>query len=242
MGYAFELHSHVLAIEALAMACCSYNSLHKYVDHPPKSTGSASSASLLDILGRVKSDQRFDGAFPHPGAADLDKLFEEREAEVLEYWTSWDITNPKKQFEESQFLAAALLVGTDGGGGKTGEYDFFFVHLLTSSHAVRILIPLIPAEFQIPLVKQWWLLALAVYIVQGRPLVDVDSIRSLDIEGKDWKYVGNQALTGKQSLDSHYVKGVRALKEAADTWGDNEGLFLKAAVKFGDGFTKWGGF
>jgi hypothetical protein len=241
MGYAFELHSQTLAIEALAMVCCSYNSWHKYLDNPPPSK-TVSSASLLDILDKVHSDQRFDSLFPHAGTADIDKLFGEREAEVLEYWTSWDITNPTKQFQESQALAATILVGADGKSGETGVYDFFLVHLLTSSHAVRVLLPLIPAEFQIPLVKQWWLLALAVYIVQGRPKVDVTKITSIELKGRDWKLVEHQALIGEHSLDSHYVKGVRALKDAAKTWGDSEELYLKAAVQFGDGFEKWGGF
>ena len=35
---------------------------------------------------------------------------------------------------------------------------------------------------------------------------------------------------------------LRALKEAAKTWGDDSEFFLKAAVKFADEFDDWGGF
>lgn len=36
--------------------------------------------------------------------------------------------------------------------------------------------------------------------------------------------------------------GIRALKEAAETWGDESDFFLKAAVRFATDFTSWGGF
>lgn len=241
MGYAFELQSQTLAIEALAMACCSYNTLHKYLDDLP-APRQTKPQTLLDILDKVRNDQRFDNLFPDAGTADIDKLLEKREAEVLEYWSSWEINNPTKQFEESQVLAAIIFTGSGEDHEVSGEYDFFLVHLLTSSHAVRVLLPLFPAEFQIPLVKQWWLLALAVYIVQGRPKLNKERITKVEIGGKDWKHVIQQATSGTHALDSHYIKGVRALKEAANTWGNDEQLFLKAAVLFGDGFQKWGGF
>lgn len=77
---------------------------------------------------------------------------------MLEHWNAWQVEDPRAQFEESQKAAVALLVGTPRPGGREGKYDFFIVHLLTSSHAVRILLPLIPAKFQVPLVRQWWLL------------------------------------------------------------------------------------
>ncbi len=51
-----------------------------------------------------------------------------------------------------------------------------------------------------------------------------------------------QAVEGKWALDAHYVKGLRAMKEAAQTWGDKEEYYIKAAVRFGDEFSGWGGF
>ena len=32
------------------------------------------------------------------------------------------------------------------------------------------------------------------------------------------------------------------MKEAAQTWGDSDLFYLKAAVKFADEFESWGGF
>ena len=240
LGYAYELSSRELAMEALGLATTSYNFLHKYLDDPAYSKPSTySTSSPLEILQRVQSDKRFDNLFDHPGSSNIEPLFKDHEALVLEHWNAWHIPNPKKQFEDSQHAAAVLLVATHKPGSK---YDFFQVHLLTTSHAVRILLPLFPAKFHVSLVRQWWLLTLAVYIVQSRAELKLDTITGYELEGRDWNWVDKQAVEGTWALDAHYVKGLRAMKEAAQTWGDKEEYFVKAAVRFGEEFDGWGGF
>ena len=241
LGYALELSSRELAMEALGLVATSYNFLHKYLDDPAYSKPSTYRTSLpLDILLRVARDKRFEGLFHEPGAGNIDALFQEHESTVLEHWNSWDISNPIKQFEDSQYAATALLVSTFGRGST--KFDFFLVHLLTTSHAVRILIPFIPAQFHVMLVRQWWLLTLAVYIAQLRPPIKVENILAYELKGRDWKWVENQAVGSGRSFDAHYVKALRAMKEAAQTWGDKDEFYLKAAVKFGGEFDGWGGF
>lgn len=241
LGYALELSSRELAMEALAQVATSYNFLHKYLDEAAYSKPSTySTSSPLDILHRVAEDKRFDNLFDEPGARNIKPLFQDHEAAVLGHWNAWKLSNPLKQFEDSQYAATALLVSTYGRGGT--KFDFFLVHLLTTSHAVRILIPFIPAQFHVTLVRQWWLLTLAVYIAQLRPAIKVEKILEYELNGKDWKWVESQAVGSKHSFDAHYVKALRAMKEAAQTWGDKDGFYLKAAVKFGEEFDGWGGF
>ena len=242
LGYAFELSSRDLAMEALGLATTSYNFLHKYLDEPSYTRPSTySTSSPVKILQNVAEDKRFDDLFDHPGADNIETLFQYHETAVLEHWNAWQLPDPKKQFEDSQYAAAALLVATHESG-TSGAYDFFLVHVLTTSHAVRILLPLIPAKFHVALVRQWWLLTLAVYIAQVRPMIDLKSIIDYDTAGKDWTWVDKEALEGKWSLDAHFVKGLRAMKEAAQTWGDSEQYYLKAACRFGGEFDGWGGF
>lgn len=227
-------------MEALGLAATSYNFLHKYLDDSKYSKPSTSSTSSpLQILQRVHSDKRFDNLFDHHGGSNIEQLFKSHEALVLEHWNAWQLPNPKKQFEDSQHAAAALLVATHKPGSS---YDFFLVHLLTTSHAVRILLPLIPAKFHVALVRQWWLLTLAVYIAQLRPEIKLDTITGYDTKGRDWEWVDKQAVESKCALDAHYVKGLRAMKEAAQIWGDKEEYFIKASVRFGEEFDGWGGF
>ena len=227
-------------MEALGLAATQYNSFHKYLDNPSYSKPSTfSTSSPLEILERVREDKRFDDLFDHEGYDNVEFLFEHHEATVLEYWNAWKLPNPEKQFEDSQLAATALLVAIHEPSTRI-SYNFVILHLLTTSHAVRILLPFIPAKFHVPLVRQWWLLTVAVYITQGRPKIRTENVTDYDLNGKDWQWVEKQAVEGKWALDAHWVKGLRAMKEAAKTWGDSEQFYVKAACRLAEEFNGWG--
>ncbi|KAK3337085.1 hypothetical protein B0T19DRAFT_411458 [Cercophora scortea] len=236
LGYAYEFDNREIAMEALGLAATQYNFLHKYLDDPSYTrTSPFSSSSPTDLLDKVANDPRFDGFFKDPGFDNVEPIFQEHESLILEYWNAWDLTDPAKQFRESQEAAVALLVATVKPG--THAYNFFIVHLLTTSHAVRILLPFLPAKFHLSLVRQWWLLTLAVYIAELRPKIDPDYIG--DPKGKSWNYVEYKALNSQWSTDAHYVKAIRAIREAARTWGDVHDRYLASAVRFVDDFAGW---
>ena len=185
------------------MASTSYNFLHKYLDSTAYTKASTySTTSPLEILHKIAEDKRLDRVFSHKGDGNIEHLFDNHEELVLEHWNAWIITDPKKQFRDSQEAAVALLVSTVEPG--THAYDFFLVHLLTTSHAVRILIPLIPKKFHVSLVRSWWLLTIAVYISQLRPKISDDIEVKPD---KQWNYVESKAVSGPWATDAHYVKG-----------------------------------
>ncbi|TVY41738.1 Questin oxidase [Lachnellula occidentalis] len=235
LAYAYELSSKEIGIEALAMTSVGYDFLHKYLDNPSYTQPSTySTTSPLEILHRIAADTRFDGLFPSKGYQNMETLFKDHEALVLEHWNAWTITNPTEQFRASQEAAMNLLVRTVKPG--THAYDFFMVHILTTSHAVRILLPVVPKKFHVSLVRQWWLLTIAVYVSQLRPVVDEDLEGK---PGKGWAYVEEMAVSGPWSGDTHYVKALRAMKEAAFTWGDVHELYLSSAVHFADDFKGW---
>lgn len=205
LAYAYETSSKEIAIEALALAATQYDFLHKYLDEKAYTKPSRfSSKSTFELINKLSEDKRLDGLFKEPSADNMDVLFEKHESIVLEYWNAWTITDPVKQFEESQELAVALLVATVPRG--THAYNFFTVHLLTTSHAVRILLPFIPTKFHISLVREWWLLVLAVYISLLRPKIDPDNVET-DLKARHWGHVEYEALNSQWATDAHYVKG-----------------------------------
>jgi hypothetical protein len=210
LGYAYEFDNREIAMEALGLAATQYNFLHKYLDDPAYTRKAPfSSTSTRELIDKLAADDRFDGLFKEPGFANIEPLFQKHESLVLEYWNAWDLDgsrekSPAELFRESQEAAVALLVATVRPG--THAYNFFIVHVLTTSHAVRILLPLLPARFHVSLVRQWWLLALAVYIAELRPRIDPDYVPG-DLKGKGWKYVEHQALNSEWATDAHYVKG-----------------------------------
>lgn len=206
LGFAYEFDSREMATEALSLTATQYNYLHKYSDDLAYTRKAPfSSASPVELLNKLASDSRFDKLFNYPGYQNIDPLFEKHESLILEYWNAWEIqADPLKQFQESQEAAVAVLVATVAPGAH--NYNFFSCHVLTTSHAARILFPFLPTKYHVPLVRQWWLLTLAVYIAVLRPKIDPDYVDG-DLKGKGWKYVEDKALTGPYSTDAHYVKG-----------------------------------
>jgi len=213
LGYAYEFDSREVATEALGLAATCYDFLHKYVDDPAYTRKAPfSSRSPLELLDKLAADNRFASFSVKPDSEatfdSFESLFGAHEEELLEYWNAWDLpasdSDITMQFRESQEAAVAMLVATVRP--STHSYNFFMVHVLTTSHAVRILLPMVPAKFHVSLVRQWWLLALAVYVSVGRPKIDLDLIPG-DLGGQSWKYVEQQALTSQWATDVHYVKG-----------------------------------
>ncbi|KAI1752535.1 cell cycle checkpoint protein RAD17 [Xylaria castorea] len=238
LGYAYEMDNKEIAMEALALTATQYNFLHKYTDDPSYTTPSLRKTSNpLELLNKMADDKRVGELFKEPVFDNFGPLFEDHEDLVLEYWNAWSLDDPKKQFQDSQEAVVSLLVATVPPG--THSYNFFFVHLLTTSHAVRILLPFIPAKFHVNLVRQWWLLTIAVYAVFKCPKIDPDYIKPGDVAGKQWNYAEDKAINGAYATDAHFVKAIRAMKEAARTWGDVHEHYLAAAVRFVDDFHGW---
>ncbi|KAJ5970931.1 uncharacterized protein N7479_000849 [Penicillium vulpinum] len=225
LAYAFEMDSREIAMEALALAATCHNDIYKSLGCPSHSKNDSSyeSKSFFAILDLVRKDENLDGLFSAPGSDNLEALFSNRNAALLNHWQAWKIENPIEQFRESQELAAALLVGT--ADDSTGHYDWFFALNLVTSHAVRVVLPFIPPQFQLSLLRQWWLICVGIYVAQLRPEIKMDQIRNYDLNGKDWEWVAEKAVKGEYSSDVYFVTTTRALKELASTWGDSDSFF-----------------
>ncbi|EXJ92936.1 hypothetical protein A1O3_01492 [Capronia epimyces CBS 606.96] len=252
LGYAYELNSREVAMEALGLAATCYDaklaSLLETACHSQASTRNPltySTNDLFEVFARVQGDKRLDSAFDHYGGDNLSQLLADPvlTSILLEHWHTWKIDHPTADFAQSQALASALLISCATSVEGHG-YDFFLVHLLTTSHAVRILIPFLDGQHHLPLVREWLLITLAIYIAQLRPLIKREYITGYDLQGRDWAFVVQAALEGQYKLDAHFVKACRALREADRVWGDDSGekYYLKAAVKFASEFDGWGGF
>ncbi|RKF77406.1 putative mgs207 protein [Golovinomyces cichoracearum] len=237
MSNVAESSSRELAIEASAESCVSYDFLLKYLDNLSFTTPSSRfvSTSLHEILNKIYNDKCLNNIFDARGSENIKSLFSLYEDYVLEYWKSWIIEDPIKRFQDSQDIAISLLIQTVKPGRHA--YDFFVAHVLTTSHAIRILLPPIPKQYQIDLIRQRWLIAIAIYISQLRPEISHDKIEISS--GKDWKYVQHRGISGSWATDADYVKIIRAMREAASTWGDNRQQYLAATARLTDDFDGW---
>lgn len=212
LGYAYELHNREIAIEALAQIASNYD--FDYEEHILQAPSTAlsskveSTTSARDLIEAIRKDERLNGVFTVAGGANVEKLSQDKKLHsiVWEYVEALQWTQAQSQFEDCFKLAALLLVATVTS--KMDHYDFFLCHILTTMHAVRILLPIIPGNQQLTLLKQWWLLTVKVYIGQLRPIIKDELVEKVDLKGKGWNLVVEKALSGKYSLDAHYVKGI----------------------------------
>ncbi|OAP61979.1 hypothetical protein AYL99_04182 [Fonsecaea erecta] len=251
LGYAYELNSREVAMEALGLAATCYDQklaqLLETAAAPANPLTPSSTNDLFEVFARVHGDSRLDGVFTHPGGENLTRLLSDAAltSVLLEHFHAWQIVDPTRDFAQSQALATALLIASGPSVGGHG-WDFLLVHLLTTSHAVRVLIPFLPApHHHVPLVREWLLIALAIYITQLRPAIKTEHVTDVDLRGRSWDDVTHRAVEGQWKFDAHFVKACRAMREAERLWGGYAGddaYFLKAAVKFSSEFNSWGGF
>jgi hypothetical protein len=223
------------------MACTEYDMMHGYLDTPPPDTSTYKTRDYEEILARVRADKRFAGHFDEPGFMNTFTVHGTCEAALLEHWNALDVTEGiEARFEELFDVTVRLAIET--GDAKT-QFDFFLIHLLTVAHAIRILLPTcFPRQRWHDIYRQFWLWILLVYVAQLRRLIDTDASNRVELNGRDWKWVEERALTDKWSLDAHYVKVIRALKVGSELFGEKNGWYLKASVKFIDEFDGWTGF
>lgn len=241
LAYAYEFDSKEVASEALSLGCTEVDFMHKYFDNPPADTGKSTykTKDLLEILGRVVDDKRFDGLFEHPGFMNTFAIHAKAEDVLLEHYNAFVLDDVEVQFEQIFDVAARIAVET---GDAERQFDFFLIHILTAFHALRVILPYAPVEHRGNMVKQFVMWTLLMYVAQLRRPVQTDLVKKVDLKGRGWDYVRDQALNSRFSLDSHYVKVVRALKVGEELYGEKDGWYLKAAIKFVDEYREWTGF
>jgi hypothetical protein len=237
-------------MEALALAATSYNPLHNYIDAPaPAVAKTTPPQTPLSLLQKLHNDTRFDNRFTQAGLKSLKPLFTEHESLLLEYFHALPITadDCNVALLKDLYEAAILFLLTTPADHQNPVYDFFAAHTLTTCHALRIVAPFVEPQHQVNLFRQQWLFILTIYIINLRPELKPDVIESYDAQGKGWDYVADKALTGRNGPElkevfknEHYVKCLRVLKEAWKLWPEQEGWYLKAAVKLATDFTKFG--
>ncbi|KAG6236520.1 hypothetical protein E4U24_007750 [Claviceps purpurea] len=237
LGFAYEMDSKEIAMEALALTSVQHDFLYDYSsDSSFTKKSSISSDSILDLLDLMSKDEELDGLPGSRGFEDLESIFKENEDVLMKYWNAWDLSDPLKAFKKSQQAAVALFVMAVDPSRK--DYSFFLLHILTTSHAVRTLLSFFPVRYHINLVRQWWLLVIALYIVKGRPRPVPANVDEKPDE-RDWKWVQHTALTSSFSKDAHFLQGLRAMRDLACTWVDDDEYYLWAATTFLDNFCGW---
>ncbi|KAK6064048.1 MGS207 protein [Seiridium cupressi] len=183
--------------------------LHDYIYAGPK-----------PLINGFSGGRIFKGLFGLPGFNNIATFLSNRESAVLRHWNGWTLQGePIQQLEECMYAATMALIES---ANSAGGCDFFIAHILTVGHALRVLFPLMPAEHQNTVMREYGLYSILVYIAQLRPKGDQTQLDAEISEECSWGFVCKQTLDIDFSYDVHFAKVVRALKAADETWGGQE--------------------
>ncbi|PHH72123.1 hypothetical protein CDD80_4757 [Ophiocordyceps camponoti-rufipedis] len=216
LGYAYEMDCKEIAMEALSLACLQRNFLHKYLDDESYTRPSPLAPdSLLDLIESMSVDERFDMLPTGVRSNEVEALFDEHQEFIMDYWNAWKIEDPVTQLREAQQTVVWLLMNSTA----THTYNLSFVHLLATSHALRVLLPVIPPHYHLALMREWWLLVIMIFIIKGLSWPSRLFVKE-DIGSKDWAYVEKQALGSRWSKDAHYIKAKRRRRNPVEDSDD----------------------
>lgn len=124
--------------------------------------------------------------------------------------------------------AAAIIYG---GSMNRGRLDFFLAHGLTSAHGFSVVMPHLPTTLdKVRLIRTHWIAMLVLYIVQGRPFIDLASRiepYQTAIEANSWDVIISKSTI---VTEEHVPKVVLALLEAERDCGERDGLWRAVAA------------
>lgn len=239
LAYAYEFQSNVVATQALSLVCTELDLAHHLLDHYPPDNSTYKTTSLGDVILRVKADKRFEGLFPVQGITNIGFIFEKSYDALMEHWNAWEVVDPVQQLEQCCDLSILLAISS---GNPTQSFDFYQAHIMTVAHAIRVLWNFFPEERRASILRQYALFTILIYITQFKCSFGIKEIETVQLNGRDWNWVIENALNHKWALDSHFFKVVRAPKVFAETYGEKNSFYLKAAIKFMTEFRGWEGF
>ncbi|EXJ66450.1 uncharacterized protein A1O5_10602 [Cladophialophora psammophila CBS 110553] len=239
LAYGYEFRIPQVVTQALSLGCTEYVVCHGLIDNPPPIPSPYKTRSLAEVIKRVENDHRFDGIVNFPGTVNFGIVLQSRFEAFMEHWNAWEVTDPVQQLEHCCDLSVLLAISAGYGDGK---FDFFYAHIMTVAHALRILFHYFPADRRVSILRQYAFFTILVYILQKRLSFEIERIESVDTNGRDWRWITESALKHRWALDDHFFKVVRALKALAETYGEKDGFYLKAAIKYVSEFNGWEGF
>lgn len=231
IGYAFELDSRIVACEALTLTAVAYNYHHEYVDKLKRHKNG--SKSLLEIFESLRSDDRLP-LFDAPSVENLEPSVKQSIDIVLSYFEEWKINEENLEKTIEEFVDLSVYVYGATHKPNQIDFDFFLLHLVTSMHAIREIYPhLNDQQLAQRLLWQFFYISTMLYIGQARPKIDQSLIYDYKIDDNkhNWNYVIERTVNTELAEDSHFVKVVRALRDAEVAYGAKNGLYLKTAVK-----------
>lgn len=241
LGLGAEFQQPAVIAEALAQAAAhdSFDTnwfFHGAEKLAEESTASTSSKTLIALAREAAADATIREAAQTPGLIGTMKMkkaiFPKAGDKVLSLASQFRVKPEELKLKTAEMIAfCAYLSGAAQRPGKATKIDFFFMHCVTSSLLISVLVQQdwISTENKVRLLEWKGRLDLVWYITCGLPDLTEESITGYEVGAdRDWETVFK--LVNEQHDDGHVAKFVRALKNGQDLAKEVEDE--KAAAEF----------
>ncbi|KZP16254.1 hypothetical protein FIBSPDRAFT_1047623 [Athelia psychrophila] len=254
-GYAAEFGNDPMIALGLAMAAMTDPFIPALFDFDAaQTTQSTSSLSLFEIIRRVYDSETLQPVMPYDNHIPFNQRIKDATSggrveaihELVAQWFSADegISQLEHKHEELIWLATLLFAGS-GRPGRKPRFDFFLMHILTSSLFIPSLLAIVPAPaLKVKLLKAYLAVAIFILITRGRPRIDAELMMSYTATPApptstthNRKFPPSPSAVGDpndkvtanpwdvivpcvmHAPDSHIVKSIRALYFASQRFG-----------------------
>ena len=221
IGYGLEFGIDGMVAEGLAQMCTGAD-VNKALIPQEIKLSKSSNISALEIAIAIIEDKRFDGI----KSEDEFKFmgFYERPELILEYVSKWSLSLEKEELlekvRELMILGVAVYAGPQRPN-KAIAFDFFLMHVLTSSLFLPIFVQQLSPKFGMKFLRGKFAMDLAHFAGRNRPKLYLDQFTSWTTEfTKSWGEIFELAVYHD---DEHVPKVIRALKQV-ERWDPEESL------------------
>ncbi|KAG1889810.1 uncharacterized protein F5891DRAFT_1280784 [Suillus fuscotomentosus] len=182
----------------------------------------------FSILAKIMQDSKFAPKEIKKHFKDFDGMMSEHGDTIWRYAEQWTI-DPSQPGEIERKLEECIWTSTIlysiGGWSKDRGLtaDFFFMHLVTSSLFLPSLLPYLPQDSQVLLLRGYFASTLGWWITRGFPRLDIQGCLSATSDLSSKIKVANPFLHIVQSAithpDNHMLKIQRALAHFSSLYG-----------------------
>ncbi|ORX92632.1 hypothetical protein K493DRAFT_316472 [Basidiobolus meristosporus CBS 931.73] len=225
LGFGVEFEHPSVTSEGLAYAAMTYLSYGEIVDEA--SAPSMGNLACQQILEMIRTDKRFDGPFEGQFQAKV-KILVRSKADLLrsyvDAWITYAAGIDTERKTREVVKAATQIYASECHKGRS---NIFLGHILTSSYAVKSLLPHLSSVDRTRLLRLYWLAVIAHYIILGRPHVLNSAAEMAGVEpSRSWPAIIHEVLS---NLDEKVPNMVRTLMWAEEVDGFQDGLYRRTA-------------
>ncbi|KAJ1949205.1 hypothetical protein FBU59_001245, partial [Linderina macrospora] len=217
IGYGVEFDSAAIVATGLANACV--HSLQFDTNLPAEVVNkTVDNLPLMKVLDNIRHDKRIKDIPYETSFTEDTPLCDEIALEYLQQWKVY----PTEESIELKFRELlriiALIYGATTPRGYKIQYEFFIMHLLTSSYFVPMTLDLLTIDQKVRVLRTFTFVVLHIYLLRRCPqFYRTDEIAADDVsfatdteysDNKEWQAVFDKAV---QNDDMHVAKAIRGL-------------------------------